>query len=159
MSSLKFLKTGILGLGALIVVNSAFAQQEFALVGVWQRTDNNGVMTIAFNPDHTFLTRFANPPAANGMGSGMSQWRGQYRPTSASSWIAKIVAIQICASGGGCNSCPASPQDLPAPPNYGCEMAKAAFGITLGVQEEQGWKLQAPNQAVDQWGGTWRRIR
>jgi hypothetical protein len=159
MAILKSLKAGLLGLGALIVINSAFAQEQFALVGVWQQTNSNGVQTISFNPDGTFLTRFANPPAANGMGSGLSQWRGQYQPTSESSWVARIVAIQICASGGGCNSCPASPQDLPAPPNYGCEIAKAVFGITLGVQAEQGWKMQGPGQAVDQWGGTWRRIR
>jgi len=165
-------KTGILGsrarrsallamavLAVIAISGPAMAQQEFALFGTWQKTDQNGVFTVVFNPDWTFQSRQCWPPGPGGTGSGCAQWRGWFKPTGASSWVAKIAAIQICAAGGGCNSCPQSPQDLPGPANYGCEMARNMFGLTLGVQKEQGLRMQGPNQGTFLDGSVWRRIQ
>ena len=144
---------------ALSMASPLLAQQEFALVGMWQRADANGAYTILFNPDGTYQSSWAVPPGANGSGSGMIQWRGVYRPTGESSWVSRMVAFQFCASGGGPVSCPPSPNDMPSPPGYACSLAKTFLGFTVGEQVKSGWEMSGSNQAVDQWGKTWYRRR
>ena len=145
---------------AIVLLSApAFAQQGFAMMGTWQMTSKDGVMTVVFSADGRFQTRYCNAPGAGGSGSGCSQWSGLYRPQSASSWAYQIQSFQLCASGGGCNSCPRSRTDLPSSPTYGCDLARSLYGITIGKQETESWRMQGPNQALDQNGRTWRRIR
>jgi hypothetical protein len=117
------------------------------------------VQTIAFNPDGTFQSRWDIPPGANGAGSGVIQWRGVYRVTGASAWVAKMLAFRFCASGGGCTSCPPSPDDLPSAPTYGAELAKYFLGFTVGEPVRTGWEMSGSNQATDPLGRMWRRVR
>jgi hypothetical protein len=149
----------LIALSAVLIAGSAVAEQRFALIGTWEHTDKNGVSTIAFNPDGTFNSKTCVGTGANGQGSGCAQWRGKYRATGASSWAAQVQSFRNCASGGGCNSCPRSRGDLPGPGNYGCEIAKNLFGITLGVRMNQSWQMQGANQGADRSGQTWRRVR
>jgi hypothetical protein len=149
----------LLVLAAVAVVSPAAAQEDFALLGVWQHTDQGGVQTIAFNPDGTFQSRWDIPPGANGAGSGVIQWRGVYRATGASAWVAKMLAFRFCASGGGCTSCPPSPDDLPSAPTYGAELAKYFLGFTVGEPVRTGWEMSGSNQATDPLNRTWRRVR
>jgi hypothetical protein len=152
----------ILTLVALIafsVASLAVAQQGFALMGTWQHTEKSFFSTVTFNPDGTFQSKYCVGTGASGQGSGCAQWRGIYRATGASSWVAQVQAFQNCASGGGCNSCPRSRGDLPAPGNYGCDIAKSLFGLTIGTQMKQGWQMQGQNQYVDEQGQMWRRVR
>ena len=149
----------LLVFAVISVVSPAAAREQFALVGTWQHTDGNGVATVSFYPDGTFQSQIAVPPGPNGSGSGIIQWRGIYRPTGESSWTAITQAFRFCASGGGCTSCPASPGDLPAPPNYGCEMARSMLGYGVGEETTWSWELQGGNLAVDQYSKTWRRTR
>jgi hypothetical protein len=143
----------------LVVAASAVAEQGFALIGTWQQTDKSGVLTVSFNANGTFQSRLCWPPGPGGTGSGCAQWQGTYRATGASSWSAVVRSFRNCASGGGCNSCPKSRGDLPTPGNYGCDIAKSLFGITVGTRINQSLQMQGPNQGVNQNGQTWRRIR
>jgi hypothetical protein len=144
---------------AFFVTVPAFAQQGFAMLGTWQSTTKDGVLTVAFNGDGMFTTRSCWPPGPGGTGSGCATWRGKYRATGASSWVSQANTFQSCASGGGCNSCPRSRGDLPGPQNYGCDIMKSMFGISLNTQNNETMKMQGPNQALDTAGRTWRRTR
>jgi hypothetical protein len=143
-------------LAVVSVVGLAVAQQGFALIGTWQQVQKDSVQTVVFNPDETFYGTMDVAPGAGGTGSGRTQWRGVYRATGASSWVAEVQFFQMCASGGGCSSCPPSRGELPG--GNGCALAQY-MGLTPGTRHEQGWQMQGPNQGVDQGRNTWRRIR
>ncbi len=161
----NFRRLHLLAIVLLIAVTAFFvtvpvlAQQGFAMLGTWQSTTKDGVLTVAFNGDGTFTTRSCWPPGPGGTGSGCATWRGKYRVTGVSSWVSQAHSFQSCASGGGCNSCPRSRGDIPGPQNYGCDIMKSMFGINLGAQNSESMTMQGPNQALDSSGRTWRRIR
>jgi hypothetical protein len=147
--------TALIVLAAVLPTGLADAQQGFALVGTWQQVQKDSVTTLVFRPDGTYQGTTDVAPGAGGSGSGRAQWRGTYRPTGTSSYIVQIQFFQMCASGGGCSSCPPSRGELPG--SNGCALAQY-MGLAPGVQPERSCKMQGYNQCSDA-GGQWRRIR
>jgi hypothetical protein len=143
-------------LASISVAGSAVAQEGFALIGTWQQVQKDSVQTVVFNPDGTFFGEMDVAPGAGGTGSGRTQWRGVYRATGASSWVAQVEFFEMCASGGSCSSCPPGRGEMPG--GNGCLLAQY-MGLTPGARLEQGWQMQGPNQGLDQSRNTWRRIR
>jgi hypothetical protein len=141
---------------AMSVTGSAFAQQGFALIGTWQQTDKDGIQTVVFKPDGTFFSQWDFPPGPGGTGSGRAQWQGIYRATGASSYAAQVGVFQVCASGGGCVSCPPGGGELPG--SDGCGLARY-YGLTPGEWREVSMQMQGPDQGVLKDGRRWRRIR
>jgi len=142
--------------GAISAAGPAHAQPGFSLIGTWQHTDQAGVTMLSFNQQGLFQATLDVPPGPTGQGSGRIQWRGRYKMTGATSWVAEVQSFQLCASGGGCSSCPRSPGDLPG--GDACGLAQS-MRVSPGVPEPRTFQPQGPNQFVDQFGQMWRRVR
>lgn len=146
----------LIAIVAVPLGGSAFAQQGFALLGTWQQTQKDSIQTVVFNPDGTFFGNMDVAPGAGGTGSGRTQWRGTYRVTGPSSWIARVEFWQMCASGGSCFSCPPSPGEMPG--SNGCGVAQY-MGLPVGVQLDSSWQMKGQNQCTDKYGQPWQRYR
>ncbi|MHC1729546.1 MAG: hypothetical protein AB9866_26675 [Syntrophobacteraceae bacterium] len=146
----------LVAIAAVSFAYPAFAQQGFSLIGTWQRTVSTEVQMLTFKTDGTFYAQTAVPPGPYGQGSGYTKWWGMYGMKGATSWVATIQVFQVCASGVACMSCPPAPGDFPG--SNTCGVAQS-LGLTPGVQHERSFQIQGPNQFVDQFGQTWRRVR
>ena len=146
----------LVAFGVLSLASSAIAQQRFALIGVWEHTERTEVTTVTFNPDETFNCQMAVAPVPNGQGSGIMRWWGKYRATGPASYIFLVQTFQLCPSGVGCSHCPPTRADFPG--NDVCQLARS-MNLEVGVQKQFSVQMQGPNQYVDPYGQTWRRVR
>jgi hypothetical protein len=135
----------------VLVAGFAVAEQGFALIGTWQHVQKDSVTTLVFYSNGTFHTKI---DIASG-GSGHKLWRGTYRATGASSWVAYVQAYQFCgALAGSCNSCPRQRGDLLV--GNGCARAKEE-GLPIGVPLKRSAHMQGPDTFVID-GTTFRRV-
>jgi hypothetical protein len=137
----------------------AVAQEGFALIGVWEHTERatqnspGFSITWSMNPDGTCF--WQGVVAGAGGGSGRMQARCRYRATGSSSFVFQVQAYQSCGSSGTCSSCPPAPGEVFG---GGCSEAEQ-FGLAVGVQQQRSYRMQGPNQFVDEGGQMWLRVR
>jgi hypothetical protein len=137
----------VLAVLAVSFSDSAVAGQKFALIGTWEHTEATFYRTVTFKPNGTTYSKIVGV-------NSISEMRGTYKATGASSWVGQIQTYRMCGSGGACGSCPRRPGDSRF--NNGCESAKI-WGITPGVNEKTSVQMQGPDTFVIN-GVTWRRV-
>jgi hypothetical protein len=133
---------------ALSFTVSAFAEQKFALIGTWEHTEKTVYLTITFNPNGTCYGKIGGV-------NSISQWRGTYQATGASSYILQVQTFRECSSGGACGSCPRRLGDSRF--SNGCNSAQI-WGIIPGEKTKHSPQMQGPDQFVAKTGATWCRV-
>lgn len=140
---------------ALLIAGSVAAQQGYYLVGGWEHTkpmtQNSPAFTMTqfFNQNGTFNFQEMIAPRPGMAGTIVKYW-GSYRVTGESSIVYRPENFQMCASGGGCLTCPGDPQ--------ACKMARQS-GAEPGVQYPSSFQIEGQNKFTDQSGMTWWRTR
>lgn len=132
---------------ALSFAGPAVAEGRFALLGTWEHTEATFYRTVTFYPNGTTYGRIVGV-------NSVSDMRGTYKATGASSWDGQIQTYRSCASGGSCGSCPRRLGDSRY--SNGCESAKI-WGITPGVNRKTSVQMQGPDTFVIN-GITFRRV-
>jgi len=120
----------LVALAVVSVSGPAAAEQGFALIGTWQRSDPQVTVAFTLNPNGTFDAQYCT---AGQYGSGCMQWNGVYRPTGALSYVYKVQSFQ--GAGG---SCPPQRGDMPG--SNGCGYAQM-LGIKVGVQRDESFQM------------------
>jgi hypothetical protein len=151
---------------AALLAGTAVAEQGFALIGTWEhkgkatREITVDTSTVVFKPDGTFTTTWTvvPSPGQRDLAPGVSTWRGTYRATGKSSWVATVKSYQNCEKKtGSCNSCPRQRGDGRGYKNA-CANAKKV-GLPVGVPKKNSVQMQGPDTYVTDSGDTFRRVR
>jgi hypothetical protein len=92
------------------------------------------------------------------MAPGVQTWRGKYRLTGASSWVATVQSYQSCEKKtGSCNSCPRQRGDGRGYKNACSDTKK--LGLPVGVPQKRSAQMQGPDTFVTEGGDTFHRVR
>jgi len=134
-------------LAVVSVPRPAASERKFSLIGTWEHTEATFYRTVTFNPNGTTYGKIVGV-------NSVSEMRGTYKATGASSWVGQIQTYRMCGSGGACGSCPRRLGDSRFV--NGCDSAKI-WGITPGVNMETNVQMQGPDTFVIN-GVTWRRV-
>jgi hypothetical protein len=158
----------LVALATISIAGSLTAEERFALIGSWENTGRATLeipawtTTIVFKPDGTFTRKFTVLPTPaqrqRDMAPGEENWRGTYRPTGTSSWVATVQSYKRCEKKtGSCNSCPKQRGDGRGYKNACVDTKKA--GLPVGVPKKNIVQMQGPDTFVTDAGDTFHRVR